>query len=95
MASLENLLVILKKAVLALFEAFELAIENNIDSLKGVFVNLYIDKDIRLKLVLENMNNQLPKGTISNLLKVGISTDIQVEDEVTYIYFNVQKGEKE
>ena len=81
-------------AVLALFETFELAIENNIDSLEGVFVNLYIDKDVRLKLVLENMNYQLPKGTIDNLLEVGISTDIQLEDEVTYIYFKVQKGEK-
>ena len=81
--------------VLALFEAFEIAVENNIEHLHGVFVNLYQDEDIKFKFVLENMKNPLPNEVIENLSQAGIVSSIKNEEDVTYINLSVLKGEKE
>lgn len=80
--------------VLKIFEAFALAIESNIDSVKGVFVSLTIEEDIKLKLVLEKMMNPLDKKTITDLEKIGVKVETIIEDEITYIYFSFAKKEE-
>ncbi len=81
-------------SALAIFEVLELVIEDNLDSIKGVFINLLIEDNVKLKLIVEDMKHPFSKEITEELSKVDVLTDAMVEDDVTYITFSVKKGEK-
>lgn len=82
------------KATLVIFETLELIIENNIQYLKGIFVNLFVDDNITIKLIVENMHISLDKKSIYALNEAGITMETTKEDDIAYLTFNVPKGEK-
>lgn len=79
-------------AALAVFEAFETLLETNISELHGAFVNLSEQENLNFKLTLENMTLPLPYDIKKQLLSVGVVTDVDREDDVTYICFTLPKG---
>ena len=78
---------------LAVFEAFETLLENHLPDLTGAFVNLDTENDgFVFRLTLENMGAEIPASVTENLLKRGIQTDAEYEDNVGYISFVFPKG---
>lgn len=80
-------------SAISIFESFFNVIENNLSSINGVFVNISCGEFIVVKMVIENLKTPLSKEELSNLEKNDIKVDIKQEDDVSYIYFNVKKGE--
>ena len=81
-------------SALAVFEVLELVIEDNLNSIKGVFIKLLVKDSVILKLIVEDMKHPLNQERIKKLSKVGITTKETVEDDVTYITFSIKKGEE-
>lgn len=77
---------------LAVFEAFEILIEDNFERLKGVFVNLSAKEKVVFKLTFENLSESLSSDMINSLKSLGVATDVKREDDVTYICFTMDKG---
>ncbi len=77
---------------LALFEAFESIIESNVSSLAGVFVNLSGDGYAVIKITFEHLTVSLPEEALTGLSTQGIDTDIQNEDDITYMCFSMKGG---
>lgn len=81
---------------LACYEIFEKLIEENITSLKGVYVHLLeVDNQIRFKLTLEGANVFFSESIESKLRRTEIKLDVEYEDDVTYICFTFSKGGNE
>ncbi len=80
--------------VLAIFEVFGNIIEDNYSSLKGVFVNLSVKENIYMKVMIENMKTPICKEVLDDLLKIEVTTNVEVEDNISYITFIIKKGEK-
>ena len=85
---------IYSSSALAVLEVLELIIEDNLDSLKGVFVNLLVEEEVKIKFIVEHMSHSLSKEKIKELEALGIKVLITVEDDITYITLSVKKGEK-
>lgn len=78
---------------LTVFEAFEVLLEENLSHLTGAFVNLDTEDDgFVFRLTLENMGTEVPASVTEKLLKRGIQTDAEYEDNVGYISFLFPKG---
>ena len=78
---------------LAVFEAFEILLENHLSHLTGAFVNLDTEDDgFVFRLTLENMGAEIPASVTDNLLKRGIQTAAEYEDHIGYISFIFPKG---
>ena len=78
---------------LTVFEAFETLLENHLPDLTGAFVNLDTEDDgFVFRLTLENMGAEIPASVTENLLKRGIQTAAEYEDNVGYISFVFPKG---
>ena len=82
-------------AALAVFEAFESLLEANYSRLKGVFVNLSEHENVMFKLTLEGFTEMLSADAAKQLSTVGIMTETDNEDDVTYICFTLPKGGEE
>ena len=81
-------------AALAVFEAFELMLEQNLTNLRGAFVNLSEqEKTVMFKLTLENVSELVSDNT--ELCSVGVVAEAMSEDDVTYICFTIPKGGEE
>ena len=81
------------KDAISVFESFFSVIENNLSSAKGVFVNISVNEQITIKLIIENLKTLLSKEELSILENNDIKVDVKQEDDVSYIYFNVKKGD--
>lgn len=79
-------------AVLAVFEAFEMLVEENYSSLSGVFVNLSSYENIIFKMTFENLTEPLSDDMEKQLCGFGVENEIKREDNVTYICFTLPKG---
>ena len=79
-------------AALAAFEVFETLTEAGFDCLKGVFVNLSVGENIMLKMTFENMTKTI-SDDVKKLSGYGIRTNIKCENNVTYISFELPKGD--
>ena len=79
-------------AALAVFEAFAILLETNLNELHGAFVNLSANDNMAFKLTLENMTQPLEQDMTEHLLSVGVTTEVKREDDVTYICFTLPKG---
>lgn len=82
------------RSALCVFSSLQLMIEDNIKTLKGVFVSLDMKDKVVLKLILENMRISLSKDKIKELSDNDIIVDITKEDMISYITFNLNKEEK-
>ena len=76
-------------AALKVFEIFGRLLESDLDSLKGVFVNLSSGESVVCKLTLENFSTGLDDEMKAELLSAGISAEAVEEDGVTYIAFTL------
>ena len=79
-------------AALRTFEEFETVLEKNINSLKGVFVNLSAQKSVIFKMTLESLSEPLSDTLFKELKCTDLISDISREDDVTYICFTLPKG---
>lgn len=79
----------------AVLEILELIIEDNLDSLNGVFVNLLVEDNFKIKLIVENMIHSLKEEKIEELEALGIDVLITLEDDITYITLSIKKGEQQ
>lgn len=79
-------------AALCVFEAFGMLLEANLSVLRGVFVNLSSKENVVCKLTLENLSESLSDAMTQKLRDVGIDTQIQTEDDVTYYCFTLPEG---
>ncbi|MBR5720957.1 MAG: hypothetical protein IKX78_00575 [Clostridia bacterium] len=80
------------KAALAFFEAFETLLETNYYCLEGVFVNLSVKESVIIKMTFENLEEPLSDDAKKRLSDCGIKTELQKEDNVTYICLALPKG---
>ena len=81
-------------AALLVFEAFETLIEANHQNLRGMFVNLSERDNVMLKLNLESLIEPILKDITQRLSSTNITSEVQSEDDVTYICFTIPKGGK-
>lgn len=79
-------------AALLVFEAFETLIEANHQNLRGMFVNLSERDNVMLKLNLESLIEPILKDITQWLSGANITSEVQSEDDVTYICFTIPKG---
>lgn len=79
-------------AALGVFEAFETLLESNYSFLRGVFVNLSSQDDVAFKITLENLKEPLSPEAKEKLNAVGVKSESDKEDDVTYICFTLKKG---
>lgn len=79
-------------AALLVFEAFETLLEANHQTLRGVFVNLSERDNVMLKLNLESLIEPILKDITQRLSGTNITSEVQSEDDVTYICFTIPKG---
>ena len=79
-------------AALKVFEAFGELVEQNISCLQGVFVNISAPENVTVKLTFENLSVPLSRDTEEELLSVGVSCDVQCEDNVTYHCLTLPKA---
>lgn len=78
---------------LAVFEAFETLLENNLSDLTGAFVNLDTEGGrLIFQLTLENMRVEIPVSVTEKLMTCGIQSASEYEDNVGYISFVFPKG---
>ena len=78
---------------LAVFEAFETLLENNLSDLTGAFVNLDTEGGrLIFRLTLENMRVEIPVSVTEKLMTCGIQSASEYEDNVGYISFVFPKG---
>lgn len=80
------------RAAIAVFEVFELLIEDNYASLKGVFVNLSGDEQTTLKMIFENLEKSLSGDMEKRLSDAGVTSEEMHEDNVAYITLTLPKG---
>jgi hypothetical protein len=86
--------IIASGAALCAFETFETILEASHPSLRGVFVNLSETESILLKMTFENMTVPIPGDVIGRLEMADIPTEVQQEDDVTYVCLTLPKGGK-
>ncbi len=79
-------------AALSVFEAFETLLETNLSCLQGVFVNLSEQENVTFKMTFENLSEPLSDEGTQWLLTAGVLSEIQREDDVTYICLTLPKG---
>ena len=79
-------------AALCICETFESLLEANYSSLRGVFVNLSEQNKVMFKITFEGIDSSLTQGDEERLRGVGVATECQREDDVTYICFTLPKG---
>ncbi len=79
-------------AALAVFEAVEALLEQNLEGLQGVFINLSGQENVTLKLTLEHLTSPLPDAAAQALLRDGVTCEVQQEDDVCYLCFGLPKG---
>ena len=79
-------------AALKVFEAFGELVEQNVSCLQGVFVNISAPENVTVKLTFENLSVPLSRDTEEELLSVGVSCDVQCEDNVTYHCLTLPKA---
>lgn len=78
---------------LAVFEAFETLLENNLSDLTGAFVNLDTEGGgLIFRLTLENLQAEIPVSVTEKLMTCGIQAASEYEDHVGYISFVFPKG---
>ena len=80
------------QAALAVFLAFEALLERNLNALQGVFINLSCQESVTLKMTLEHLPNPLTREEADKLLLYGVQSEIQQEDDVTYLCLTIPKG---
>lgn len=80
------------QSALAVFEAFEMLLEKNLNSLRGVFVNLSAPEAITFKITLENVEEALSDEVMQSLSAVGVTSETDREDDITYICFILPRG---
>ncbi len=79
-------------AAIRAFEAFEILLEVNYSCLKGVFVNLSGQDQVMFKVTFEDLNESLSPDMEEKLRQVGVMSESQQEDDVTYICFTLPRG---
>ena len=79
-------------AALKVFEAFGELVEQNVSCLQGVFANISAPENVTVKLTFENLSVPLSRDTEEELLSVGVSCDVQCEDNVTYHCLTLPKA---
>lgn len=79
-------------AALCICETFESLLETNYACLRGVFVNLSGQDQVMFKLTFENLSRSLSRDEEERLLNVGVTSEMQCEDDVTYICFTLPRG---
>lgn len=78
---------------LAVFEAFETLLENQLSYITGAFVNLDLDDGgLLFRLMLENFTGEIPESVYEKLRKENIRTTLEYEDQIGYICFCLPKG---
>ena len=82
------------ESALALFETLELVIEDNLSSIKGIFIKLFVQESVVLKLIVEEMKHPLSGQRIKELSKIGVNTKVTVEDDITYITLKMKKRDE-
>lgn len=83
-------------SALAVFEAFEILLEENYSALCGVFVNLTVQKEsVLFKLALENAKEPPSDKTVGALASVKVQSAVDFEDDVAYVCFTMPKGGEE
>ena len=80
------------QSALAVFEAFEKKKKKNLNSLRGVFVNLSAPEAITFKITLENVEEALSDEVMQSLSAVGVTSETDREDDITYICFILPRG---
>ena len=76
-------------SVLAIFETFGALCLNDLDDLKGVLINISLKDKAVCKLTLERLVSEIPKDISKTLSDANVSTELVVEDGVTYISLTV------
>ena len=79
-------------AAFAVFEAFETLLEDYLPQLKGVFINLSEQEQVRFKLTFENLTGLFAEEIARRLREAAVTSEIQHEDDVTYICLCAPKG---
>lgn len=79
-------------SALAVFEAFETLLETNYSCLRGLFVNLSAQEKATFKMTLEHLSQPLAEAGVKQLMRAGVGSEIQHEDNVTYICLTLPKG---
>lgn len=82
------------ESALALFETLELVIEDNLSSIKGIFIKLLVQEFVVLKLIVEEIKHPLSEQRIKELSKIGVMTEVTLEDDIAYITLKVKKGDE-
>ncbi|MBQ3865388.1 MAG: hypothetical protein II776_00685 [Clostridia bacterium] len=77
---------------LALFEVFGALLLDNIDAVRGVFINLSAGEKTVCKLALENLAAHLPAGLADLLAREKVAWEERREDDVTYFVFTLKEG---
>lgn len=78
---------------LAVFEAFEKIIEDNLSEMTGVYANLTeIDRGFALKLNIENITVGVSEATVKKLNSFGVEASAVYEDGIGYISFFLSEG---
>lgn len=80
-------------AALAVLEAFEALVEQNLSVLTGVTVNVFDKNDgVSCRLTLENLRILLPEDEREKLSLAGVRMDVMQEDGVAYISLALPEG---
>ncbi len=80
-------------AALAVFEAFETLLEENLPTLGGAFVNLgEADTEVLFKLTLESFSVPLSKEAEEKVASCGVSCEFEAEEETAWFCFRIPKG---
>ena len=77
--------------VILLYEIFERLVENDLSSLKGVYVKMEDTVGTVLKITLEGVSAVLDESTKDKLFQAGIPVTIKYEDEISYLRFRLTK----
>lgn len=81
------------EAVLAVFEVFQTIIEENLFFLSGVTANLSNrNNGVLCRLTLEGLREYLSAEQTEKLSAVGVVTETNCEDEITYLSFLLPEG---
>ncbi|MBQ7265614.1 MAG: hypothetical protein IJS61_05895 [Firmicutes bacterium] len=82
------------EVALTAFEVFEILLEKNISDLKGVFIKLSEGNSAKFKMNFENMRVTLSNKDKEKLQNTGIKHSMKVENDITYLTFDLPKGGK-
>lgn len=76
------------EAALELLETFEIILEEYLSELRGVTVNASNRPEgVCWRLAMENIQVKIPEARIEKLMRTGLDTVVNCEDEITYIDF--------